>query len=664
MHSEPPISIGSTTEDRELLRRYTQEGSAAAFAEMVQQHLNHVYSTALRRVNGDHALAEDVTQTVFVDFARKAGGIAADAQIGGWLHRHTGFVASKMIDRERRRRAREQEAVTMNDIMAIESPHATDPIWTEAAPLLDEAIDALPASDRDALVLRFFEQKDFRSVGQALGMSDDSAQKKVSRALEKLRQMLARKGVVSPVGALASLLAIYAVTPAPGALAGLASAQSLAGAAVGARSLGEIISGLTAATRIKVAAVAVAALVAAVVAGKKWGRAVKDPPVYLTSQSSSGPASEPPKAALQMPSSPTPDKLLPPADGSASSLVTSAAAAWTTNQGVSGTALALGFLNQLKANQLPEALAVALQVQGESVRSLLLRNLVGLWAESDQQAALSWAADHPETNRIDMDQAILNDWAGNDPNAVIKVTGKTGAAQVRPVSERVTAALFRTLALKNPEAAFARLDEISNPNDRGQAIRGILDTIQSDTDRDRIFTLVSNIKDDEIRVQARRASVEQWAARDAPAAAAYVEKAEPAWERTRLMDSLGLAWLQSDPTSAAAWWVAQAPGPDTLVKIINVWAQQAPNDAGRWLAQQPAGPASDTARMTFARQVEDLDPESALRWAETVSDTTMREGTIDHVYKNWRLRDATAAGAFLDNSQWPADRLGRLKKSP
>ena len=118
----------------------------------------------------------------------------------------------------------------MNDIMAIESPHATDPIWTEAAPLLDEAIDALPASDRDALVLRFFEQKDFRSVGQALGMSDDSAQKKVSRALEKLRQMLARKGVVSPVGALASLLAIYAVAPAPGALAGLASAQSLAGA--------------------------------------------------------------------------------------------------------------------------------------------------------------------------------------------------------------------------------------------------------------------------------------------------------------------------------------------------------------------------------------------------------------------------------------------------
>ena len=663
MHSEPTISISLATEDHELLRLYTQGSSAAAFAEIVQRHLNPVYSAALRRVNGDHALAEDVTQTVFVDFARKAGGIAAEVPLGGWLHRHTGFVASKMIDRERRRRAREQEAVIMNDVMAMKSPHATDPVWTEAAPLLDAAIDALPASDRDALVLRYFEQKDFRSVGQALGMNDDSAQKKVSRALEKLREILARKGVTSPVGALASLLAIYAVTPAPGALAGLVSTKSLAGAAVGARSLGEIISGLNAATRMKVAAVAVAALVTAAAVGRQWGRAVEDPPVQLSSPTTSPPASAPTKPVLPVPISPTPDQLEPPSPADASSLVAAAASAWTTNQGVSGTARALGFLNQVKANQMPEALTAALQVEGESVRSLLLRNLIGLWAESDQQAALAWAAEHPESNPIDLDQAILSAWAGNDPDAVIKVTDKASAAQVRPASERMTAALFRALALKNPEEAFARLNATSNPNDRGQAIRGILDTIQSDADRERIFTLVANIKDDEIRVQARRAAVEQWASRDAASAAAYVEKAEPAWERTRLMDSLGLAWLQSDPAAAAAWWVAHAPGPDTLVKIINVWAQQAPNDAGRWLAQQPPGPASDTARMTFARQVADLDPESALRWAETVSDATMREGTIDHVYKNWHLRDATAAATFLEMSEWPSERLGRLKKS-
>ena len=175
MHSEPPISIGPNTDDRELLRLYTQGSSATAFAEIVRRHLNPVYSTALRRVNGDHALAEDVTQTVFVDFARKAGGIGGDIPLGGWLHRHTGFVASKMIDRERRRRAREQEAVIMNDVMAMESPQATDPVWTEAAPLLDEAIDALPASDRDALVLRFFEEKDWLSKSLNIASTPRSA---------------------------------------------------------------------------------------------------------------------------------------------------------------------------------------------------------------------------------------------------------------------------------------------------------------------------------------------------------------------------------------------------------------------------------------------------------------------------------------------------------
>ena len=170
--------------DSELLGLYAGEASAPAFEELVRRHLNHVFSAAMRRVNGDRALAEDVTQTVFVDFARKASRIPADMPPGGWLHRHTGFVASKMIDKERRRRSREQEAATMN---ATELSTANAPEWSATSPLLDAAMDTLPSSDRDAIVLRFFEDRDFRSVGEALGMSDDSAQKKVSRAMDKLR---------------------------------------------------------------------------------------------------------------------------------------------------------------------------------------------------------------------------------------------------------------------------------------------------------------------------------------------------------------------------------------------------------------------------------------------------------------------------------------------
>jgi hypothetical protein len=184
-------------------------------------------------------------------------------------------------------------------------------------------------------------------------------------------------------------------------------------------------------------------------------------------------------------------------------------------------------------------------------------------------------------------------------------------------------------------------------NDRAHALRGILETAQTPADRQRIIDAAANMKDD-VRVQTHRAVVESWAHSDPAAAAAWVEKMEPAWERPRLMDSLGLAWLQKDPKAAAAWWVAREPDAETLVKIINVWSQSDPGQAARWLSTQPAGPASDTARSTFARQVSDLDlnPESALSWAASVSDETMRRSTVEHILNTWRVRDPAAAARY------------------
>src|SRR5437762_13193733 len=147
------------TDTQKLLADYARTGSEATFGELLTRYTDLVYSAAVRLVNGDTHLAKDVTQTVFVDFAKKAGTLPYDTTLGGWLHHHTVLVAATVMRGERRRRLRERQAVEMNDLQ-----DHTEANLAQIAPILDEAIYELNAEDRNAILLRFFEQLDFRSV--------------------------------------------------------------------------------------------------------------------------------------------------------------------------------------------------------------------------------------------------------------------------------------------------------------------------------------------------------------------------------------------------------------------------------------------------------------------------------------------------------------------
>src|SRR5712691_2846030 len=100
----------------QLLAEYVNAGSETAFGELVASYVDLVYSAAVRLLNNDTHLAEDVTQTVFTDLARMAPTLSPRVMLGGWLHRHACFVASKTMRAERRRQLREQIAVEMNSI--------------------------------------------------------------------------------------------------------------------------------------------------------------------------------------------------------------------------------------------------------------------------------------------------------------------------------------------------------------------------------------------------------------------------------------------------------------------------------------------------------------------------------------------------------------------
>ncbi len=218
--------------DAELLRRYANDHSEAAFTELVQRHIGLVYSCALRGVGHDAHLAEDVTQKVFCDLARKASSLLTRPALSGWLYVGTHHAAAAVVRQERRRKVREEHAFIMENILhpAASGP---DPDWSRLRPLLDELILELNEADRDAVILRFFEKRPFAEIAATLHLSEDAARKRADRAVEKLRTRLAERGVTSGMGALAFALAGQAAAAVPVTLATSVTGSALAAAGAG-----------------------------------------------------------------------------------------------------------------------------------------------------------------------------------------------------------------------------------------------------------------------------------------------------------------------------------------------------------------------------------------------------------------------------------------------
>jgi RNA polymerase sigma factor (sigma-70 family) len=249
-------------DSNELLAQYSRNQSEEAFATLVARHINLVYSVALRHVVNPHQ-AEEITQVVFLVLAKKAGSLSPNTILTGWLYRTARLTAANFLRMENRRQRREQEAY----MQSLVNESQTD-VWTQIAPMLDVAMEHLGNRERNAVLLRFFEAKSLKEVGDVLGASEAAAQKSVERALKKLRHFFTRRGITLSAATLMGVLSAHSVQAAPVGLAETIHASALAkGTALSGASLGLLKSTLKVMTWLKIKTAVVATVSTILIVG-------------------------------------------------------------------------------------------------------------------------------------------------------------------------------------------------------------------------------------------------------------------------------------------------------------------------------------------------------------------------------------------------------------
>ena len=209
-----------------LGRDYAQSNSEQAFTTLVSRHINLVYSVAMRQVGACH-LAEEITQSVFIILAQKAKSLGPETILSGWLCRTARYVSADALKTQRRRQFREHEA-QMQSILNESDSDA----WNQIAPLLDESPNCLEERDHDAVELRFFDGKELKQVGAAMGLGEDAARMRVNRGIEKLRRFFSKRGVTLSATAIGGAVSANSVQAAPAGLANIITAAAFSGTTI------------------------------------------------------------------------------------------------------------------------------------------------------------------------------------------------------------------------------------------------------------------------------------------------------------------------------------------------------------------------------------------------------------------------------------------------
>lgn len=329
----------------------------------------------------------------------------------------------------------------------------------------------------------------------------------------------------------------------------------------------------------------------------------------------------------------------------------------------------------LDAIQPADIIAALSEVEGitdPQQKMLLEMTLLAKWAESDGPAAMKYAEEHAAGNGMMAGMSkmgIVSAWAEKDPEAVWKwykgQPEETGSGMFGSNS-MVLASLFASMAARDPDQAFKRLEEIEGQG-RTMAIAGMLQSAMFDDEkRQKLFDKVDAMPDETERKQARQMLIGQMAMTAPDQAMEWVRK-QPATEQAELRSTMGSMLLMSDPKKGAAFMMEGATEeqkPGLYSQVVSGWAMVDVNAAGTWLKDQPQGPQLDPARQAFVRAASGKDPESAMVWAGTITDPSTRISSTSTAYQAWKKKDPTAADHALGNSGLNTEQMESVRNSP
>lgn len=670
---------------------FVRQGCAESFKRLVERHLPAVHSAACRILTGRTHLADDVAQLVFIRLAKKGSSLPETIVIGAWLHRQTVRLALNAVRGESRRQLREQHAVEMQ---SIDSSHDSDePTWAEVMPHIDRAILELPERDRIALALRFIEQRKLREVSQTLGLSTDATQKRITRALEKLRACLSRRGVTPSVAVLGGLLTANSVKAAPPALAGSIIQNTSALLKAGGAQI------LTPTFTMTIAK--------SLVAGVATGLIAAGSLAALRSESSPSPSALPPSSATESHGTRTADSDKPtlpkrwsipqPAPTLDEVFVQVQELLAEPDNEINRLRLR-GLLDALPAHEFAPLLKLVQNGLNRWELDRLLPNLARSWANIDPVAALEGlrGATHKGPKRASrLIAASFQTWFENSPDAAQSwlVQNQMEPSFANALMDMI-GVVAGGLAEISPEKVFEWAGSMQGDDVRRAALSALWTDFTGDhheanhaAELPRLLEKFSTLEDEDLSTFATRSLLNDWANWRSEEFEQWLENQEPgplgyhgALATVRL-DTVsrrnGVSYSRRHVSTEkrmanverALRLAGDRPESEVVSEIVHEM-QALPSSMAQWAVPRLIDSDRDAAIMHAAETALSArswhgipPPRIALDWVRHHTDAAVREQLIEQHFRTW-LSNSHYHGAekFLESIDWPEELRAVLQR--